>query len=124
MESRDRLANLGILAAAAAAWAVVTLVVLNLDPRADPVAGLLGAFAIGTATGLTVTPLFWLATFARHGRIAFRGDWVRAGRRGLWAGLVAGLLVELRVLGVLSLPIALFVVVLVVFAEITLTIER
>ena len=124
METRDRLANLGILAAALAWWAVVALLVLNRDPREDPVAGVLGAVAMGSAVGLTATPLFWLAAFARHGRIAYRGDWLRAGRRGLWVGLVVGIIVELRVLGVFSLPIALFIVVLVIFAELTLSIER
>jgi len=124
METRDRLANLGILGAALVAWAVVALLVLNRDPREEPIAGLLGAIAMGAAVGLIATPLFWLAVFARHGRIAYRGDWLRAGRRGLWVGLVVGLFVELRVLGVFSIPIALFVVVLVVFAELTLSFER
>jgi len=124
VESRDRLVNLGVLAAAVAAWGVVALVVLNRDPIEDPVAGLLGAIVIGIAVGLTVAPLAWLAVFARHGRIAYRGDWLRAGRRGLWAGLAVGLLVELRVLDVFSVPIALFVVVLVLFAELSLSIER
>lgn len=124
MESRDRLLNLGILVAAAAAWAVVALVVLNRDPLDDPVAGLLGAVAMGTAVGLSAIPLFWLAVFARHGRIAYRGDWLRATRRSLWLGLVVGLFVELRVVGVFSLPIALFIIVLVLFAELTLSIER
>ncbi len=124
METRDRLANLGILGAAALAWAVVALLVLNRDPREDPVAGLLGAVAMGTAVGLSATPLFWLGIFARHGRIAYHGDWLRAGRRGLWAGLVVGLFVELRVLAVFSIPIAIFIVVLVLFAELTLSIER
>ena len=124
MASRDRLLNLAILAGAVAAWVVVALVVLNKDPIEDPVAGLLGAIAMGTAVGLSATPLFWLAVFARHGRIAYRGDWLRAARRGLWLGLVVGLFVELRVVGVFSLPIALFVIVLVVFAELTLSIER
>ncbi len=124
VETRDRLANLGILGAATLAWAVVVLLVLNRDPREDPVAGLLGAIAMGTAVGLTSTPLFWLAAFARHGRIAYRGDWLRAGRRGLWVGLVVGLFVELRVLDVFSIPIALFIVVLVIFAELTLSFER
>jgi len=124
VESRDRLLNLAVLAAAVAAWAVVAVVVVNRDPRQDSLAGLLGAIAIGTAVGLTATPLAWLAVFARRGRIAYRGDWLRAARRGLWTGLVAGLLVELRVLAVFSLPLALFIVVLVVFAELTLSIER
>ncbi len=124
METRDRLANLGILGAALVAWAVVALLVLNRDPREDPVAGLLGAVSMGTAVGLTTAPLFWLAVFARHRRISYRGDWLRAGRRGLWVGLVIGLFVEFRVLGVFSIPIALFIVVLVVFAELTLSLER
>jgi hypothetical protein len=124
VETRDRLANLGILGLAIVAWAVVVLLVLNRDPLEDPVAGLLGAIAMGTAIGLSATPLFWLAAFARHRRIAYRGDWLRAGRRGLWVGLVVGLLVELRVLAVFSIPIALFIIVLVVFAELTLSIER
>ncbi len=124
METRDRLANLAILGAAIAAWAVVALVVLNRDPRQDPIAGVLGAVAMGTAVGLTSVPLFWLAVFARHGRIAYRGDWLRAGRRGMWVGLVVGLFVELRLLGVFLLPIAIFIVVLVLFAELMLSIER
>lgn len=124
METRDRLTNIGLLLAAAGSWAAVGLLVLNRDPRLDPVAGLLGAIAMGTAVGLTAVPLFWLGVFARHGRIAYRGAWLRAGRRGLWVGLVVGLLVELRVLDVLSVPIALFIVVLVVFAELTLSLER
>jgi hypothetical protein len=124
VETRDRLANLVILAAALAAWAVVALLVLNRDPRQDPVAGLLGAVSMGTAAGLAATPLFWLAVFARHRRISYRGDWLRAGRRGLWVGLVGGLFVEMRVLGVFSIPIALFIVVLVAFAELTLSLER
>jgi hypothetical protein len=124
VETRDRLVTVGALVAALVAWGVVALVVLNRDPIEDPVAGLLGAVVMGIAVGLTVAPLAWLAVFARHGRIAYRGDWLRAGRRGMWAGVVVGLFVELRVLGVLSVPIALFVVVLVLFAELSLSIER
>jgi hypothetical protein len=37
---------------------------------------------------------------------------------------VVGLFVALRLQGILSLPIAVFVIVLVVFAELTLSIER
>jgi hypothetical protein len=124
VENRDRAANIGLLAAAAGAWGAVILVLFSRDPTEDPVAGLLGAAALGLAVGLTVVPLAWLAVFARHRRIAYRGDWLRAGRRGLWAGLVVGVLVELRVLGVFSIPIALFVIVLVLFAELSLSIER
>lgn len=124
MEARDRLANIGVFAAAAASWVLVGLLILTRDPRADPAAGIVGAALMGLATGLTTVPLFWLAAFGRHRRIAYRGDWFRAARRGLWVGLIVGLFVALRLQAILSLPIAVFVVVLVVFAELTLSIER
>jgi len=124
MEPRDRLGNLAVFAAAAVAWVLVGIVVTTRDPRVDPVAGLVGAGLIGLAVGLTTVPLFWLAVFTRHRGIAYRGDWLRAGRRGLWVGLVVGLFVELRVLGAFSIPIGLFILVLVIFAELTLSIER
>lgn len=123
MEARDRLANVGIFGAAAVSWILVGLLVVSRDPRLDPAAGFVGAALMGLAIGLTAVPLFWLAVFGRHRRIAYR-DWVRAGRRGLWVGLVTGLFVALRLQSILSLPIAVFVVVLVVFAELTLSIER
>ena len=124
MEARDRLANLAIFGAAAVAWVLVGIVVTTRDPRVDPVAGLVGAGLMGLAVGLTTVPLFWLAVFARHRRIAYRGDWVRAGRRGLWVGLIVAFLVALRVQDAFSLPIAAFVVVLVAFLELTLSVER
>lgn len=124
MEARDRLANLAIFGAAAVTWALVGIVVTTRDPRVDPVAGLVGAGLMGLAVGLTTVPLFWLAVFARHRRIAYRGDWLRAGRRGLWVGLIVALLVALRVQDAFSVPIAAFVIVLVVFLELTLSVER
>ena len=71
------------------------------DPRPDdrPAAGYLGAVCIGLAFGLTAMPLFWLAVFARHRRIAYRGDWPRAIRRGAWVALVTALFVVLRLQG-------------------------
>src|SRR5829696_9854414 len=96
MEARDRLANLGLFGAATVVWILVGLVVTTRDPRIDPGAGFLGAALIGLAVGLTVIPLFWLSVFARHRRIAYRGDWVRAVRRGAWVGVVVVLFVVLR----------------------------
>src|SRR5215218_3509113 len=64
MEARDRLANLGLFAAAAIVWVLVGLVVTTRDPRLDAGAGFLGAGLIGLAVGLTVAPLFWLSVFA------------------------------------------------------------
>ncbi len=124
MESRDRLANLGLFAAAAAAWVLVGIVVTTRDPVTDPVGGLIGAGLIGLALGTLSTPLFWLAVFARHQRIAFRGDWLRAIRRGAWVAVVAALFVALRLQAALSLPIAGFVVIIVFVAEATLSADR
>lgn len=124
MEARDRLVNLGFFGAAAVVWALVGLVVTTRDPRADPAAGLLGAGLIGLAFGLTCVPLFWLVVFGRHRRIAFRGDWVRAIRRGGWVAIVLAVLVELRLQQAVQIPIVLFILVMVVIAETTLSVER
>ncbi|MFZ5853644.1 MAG: hypothetical protein ACOYXS_03950 [Chloroflexota bacterium] len=124
METRDRLANLGLFAAAALAWVAVGLIVVSRDPVLDPGAGLAGAVAIGLAVGLTAVPLLWLAVFARHGRIAYRGDWSRAVRRGGWVAGVVALFVALRLQGALQAPIALFVVAMVAIAEATLSADR
>lgn len=124
MEARDRLANLSIFGAAAVAWILVGLLVTTRDPRLDPVAGIVGAALMGAALGLTMIPLFWLGSFARHRRIAYRGDWLRAGRRGLWVAIVIALFVALRLQGSFSVPIGIFVIALVVVAEATLSIER
>lgn len=121
METRDRLGNLGLFGAAAVVWLLVGIVVTTRDPTLDPGAGFLGAGLIGLAVGLTVTPLFWLSVFARHRRIAYRGDWTRAIRRGAWVGVVVVFFVALRLQGVFQLPIALFVVTMVFIAEAALS---
>jgi hypothetical protein len=123
MGSRDRFGNLAVLGAAALAWLLVALVVLTRDPVLDPGAGFLGALAMGLAVGLTTVPLFWLVVFGRHRRIAYRGDWVRAARRGAWGGVLVSVLVVLRLQGLLELPIALFMVALALVAEATLSAE-
>ena len=124
MEARDRLANLGFFAAAGIVWILVALIVTTRDPRVDPAAGSVGALLIGLALGLTTVPLFWLAMFGRHRRIAYRGDWTRAVRRGAWVAIVAAAFVILRLQQVFQLSIALFIIALVVLAEITLSVER
>jgi hypothetical protein len=124
MEARDRLANLGFFAIAGIVWVLVALVVTTRDPRIDPGAGYVGALLIGLALGLTVVPLFWLAIFGRHRRIAYRGDWTRAIRRGGWVAVVAALFVILRLQQVFQPPIALFILLMVVVAEAILSVER
>jgi hypothetical protein len=124
MAARDRLMNLGLLAAAAVIWILVGLVVTTRDPRIDPGAGFVGAGLIGLALGLAAIPLFWLLGFARQRRIAYRGDWVRAARRGAWVALVVAVLVGLRLQNLFQLPIALFIVAVVAVAETMLSAQR
>jgi len=66
-------------------------------------------------------PLFWLAGFARHRRIAYRGDWLKAIRRGAWLGVLVGVFVVMRLNGVFQPPIGLFLIALAIVAEVTLT---
>jgi hypothetical protein len=122
--ANDRIANGFFMIAAVVAWFVVAQIVTTTYPRADATSGLEGAAAIGLATGLTTVPIFWLVWFAHHRRIALLGDWGRALRRGAWVAAVVTLFVALKIQSVLSVPIAVFVVVLVLLAEITLSMER
>jgi hypothetical protein len=124
MELRDRFLNYAFLALAILAWSMVVRLVTTTYPRQDPTAALFGAGLMGLACGLTAVPIFWLLGYARHRRIAHRGDWGRAMRRAAWVGLVVALFVALRVQGVFSLPIGIFVLVMVLLAEVTLSIER
>ena len=124
MEPRDRLINFATLAAAGAAWIGVLVIVTTQDPRTSGQAVFSGAITIGLAMGLTAVPLLWLAVFGRHARIAYRGDWLRAFRRGGWIAFAVALFVLLRLENAFSLPIALFVLVIVGVAEATLSVDR
>jgi hypothetical protein len=124
MESRDRLINIATLLGAGLAWVGVLVIVTTQDPRTSGQAVFTGAIMIGTAVGLTTVPLLWLAVFGRHARIAYRGDWVRAFRRGAWIAFVIALFVLLRLENAFSLPIGLFVLVIVGVAEATLSVDR
>ncbi|HEX5040444.1 MAG TPA: hypothetical protein VFW95_09940 [Candidatus Limnocylindria bacterium] len=72
----------------------------------------LGIGLAALAVGLIVTPFAFLAEVVADRRIVYRGAWGRAARRGLLAGLVVAILAGLRLAGVLSVPIAIFVVIL------------
>jgi hypothetical protein len=124
MEPRDRLINFATLACAALAWVAVAVIVTTQDPRTTGQAGFIGAIMIGAAFGLTATPILWLLVFGRHARIAYRGDWTRAFRRGGWIAFATALFVLLRLENAFSLPIALFVLVIVGVAEATLSVDR
>jgi hypothetical protein len=124
MASRDRLLALGLLGAAVVLWALVALVVTTRDPLEEPSAGVIGAALIGLALALTLMPLLWLVTYARQRGMTYHGDWTRAMRRGAWVGGIAAVFIVLRLQGALELPIALFIVVLAVVAEATLSADR
>ena len=124
MEARDRLTNLAFFAAGGIGWVLVAIVLTTRDPRIDTGAGFVGALVIGLAVGLTTVPIFWLTVFGRHRRIAYRGDWLRAIRRGAWVSVVAAVFVVLRLLGAFHPAIALFILALVTVAEATLSVER
>jgi hypothetical protein len=70
-----------------------------------------------TAVALTVTPFAFLGEVVARRRIVYRGAWGRAARRGVLAGLVVATLAGLRLGGALSVPIALFIVILAAAAE-------
>ncbi len=121
MEARDRRLSLALFAAAAGAWVVVGAIAFLVDPFSSPSAGFAGSVALGAAIGVNVMPLFWLAAFARHRRIAYRGDWFRAIRRGAWVGALVAVFVVMRLNGVFQPQIGLFLIALAVVAEVTLT---
>ena len=124
MQPRDRSANVLLLVATVVFWIVTVAFLALRSPREGFAVQLAGAGLIGLASAVTVTPLFWLATFARQRRIAYRGDWVKAARRGAWVGLVVAFFVALRTQGAFSVPIALFVLVMVILVEGTLSVRR
>ena len=78
------------------------------------------AVGIGLASvgvGLVVTAFAFLAEVVARRRIVYRGAWGRAARRGLLAGLVVAIVAGLRLAGVLSVPIAIFLVILAAAVE-------
>jgi len=124
MEPRDRIVNVVLLGLAVVAWVLVGVLVSTRDPYLDTSAGYIGAILMGIAVGVTATPLAWLLVFARHRRIAYTGDWLRAARRGAWVGLFVTVLVVLRLVEAFQLPIVLFLAAIFLVAEITLSAER
>jgi hypothetical protein len=121
MDARDRRRSLVLFGLAAAAWVAVGSVFVLVDPMASTTAGMVGAGTLGLAAALTTAPLFWLVSFARHKRIAYRGDWFRALRRGAWVGAVVAAFVIMRLNGGFQPQIGLFLIALALVAEVTLT---
>jgi hypothetical protein len=124
MNRADRMANLGLLALGVAAWVGVAVVVVDFDPRANAAVLLGGALLIGAAVGLTLVPLVWLIGFAAQGRTVLPGDWLRAVRRGVLAGIIVTLFVVLQGEHALNAPLALFVAAMALLVELTLSLRR
>jgi hypothetical protein len=125
VSGRHRLAVAGLLLVAALAIIVLLAFAGSACPAETPqqpcpAAATNRAVVIGlaaVAVALVVTPFAFLAEVLAQRRMVYRGAWLRAGRRGALAGLVVATLAGLRLGGALSVPIALFVVILAVIVE-------
>ncbi|MGH3075679.1 MAG: hypothetical protein ACRDQC_12155 [Gaiellales bacterium] len=121
MNPRDRRITIGLFGAVLVAWLAVTILFVSRSPDGDPGLQLFGALLLGIAFTLSTWPLFWLVAFGRHGRIAYIGDWSKALRRGAIVGVVVSVLVVLRVEDAFSVPLALFIVVMALIIEVSLS---
>lgn len=125
MSGRTRL-TLAAIIALAALLAVLLLAfagntcATDLPGHPCPAAGTNRAIVVvlgAMVAGLLVVPFAFLAEFALRRRIVYRGAWGRALRRGLLVGLAVAAVAGLRLGGQLSVPSALFVVVMVGLLE-------
>ena len=118
---RNRRIALTLLGIAAVGWLIVGGIAIGVNPLTDPAMGLVGVAALGFAAAVTAAPILWLVGYARQRRIAYRGDWLRAIRRGAWVGVLVAIFVVMRLNDIFQLPIALFLLALALVAEVTLT---
>ena len=65
-----------------------------------------------TSAALLITPFAFLGELMSRRRIVYRGAWSRAARRGTLVGLALAAIAGLQLGGALSVPIAIFVVIL------------
>ncbi len=77
----------------------------------------IGIVLASATIALLVVPFAFLAEFLARRRIVYRGAWERATRRGALAGGVVAVLAGLRLAGVLSVPVGIFVIILAGVAE-------
>ena len=120
MSGRHRLAVaaailLGILAAVVlvAVAARACPVETDAQPCANAARNRAVVVALASVTaGLLVTPFAFLGEVMARRRIVYRGAWYRAARRGTLTGLVIAAIAGLHLGGALSVPIAIFVIIL------------
>ena len=87
----------------------------DTEPQPCPDAARNRTVVVTLASGsvaLLVTPFAFLGEVMARRRIVYRGAWSRAARRGILTGLVIAALAGLRLGGALSVPIAIFVIIL------------
>jgi hypothetical protein len=65
-----------------------------------------------TSAALLITPFAFLGELMARRRIVYRGAWSRAARRGILVGLALAAVAGLQLGGTLSVPIAIFVIIL------------
>ena len=65
-----------------------------------------------TSAALLITPFAFLGELMARRRIVYRGAWSRAARRGILVGLALAAIAGLQLGGALSVPIAIFVIIL------------
>ena len=119
MRGRHRLIVAGLIALGVAAGVGVVAfasVACPVDTEAQPCpnAGrnlVIGVALAASAIGLIVTAFAFLAEVLARRRIVYRGAWRRAARRGVIGAVIVATLAGLRLGGTLSVPVALFVLV-------------
>lgn len=88
------------------------------DPCPEASRNIVVVLALASSgAALLVTPFAFLAEFVVRRRIVYRGAWWRAARRGILAGALVATLAGLRLGNALTVPVALFLFVLVVLIE-------
>ena len=118
VSAAERTITTVMVIAAIIAWLVVAGVFTLVSPVGSAGIQLSGALALGTATGLTLLPLFWSSNRSKDGAL------VVAGRRSALAGLVVSILVVLRAIDVVALPVVIFIVVGAILVEVAVSLRR
>ncbi len=106
---------LGILSLLLLVWWASAACPVETEAQACPDATrnlVVGIALAATSAALLVTPFAFLGEVVARRRIVYRGAWWRAGRRGALVGLVVAALAGLRLADVLSVPIAMFTIML------------
>ncbi len=70
-----------------------------------------------STAALAVAPFAFLGDFVMKRRIVYRDAWWRAAMRGALVGLVVAVFAGLRLGGVLSMPVAIFVLILALLVD-------